>query len=45
MNDKGIPVVLAIIIAVAWFLATAVIDAAITVWIFKKYGGCPINNK
>jgi hypothetical protein len=32
-------------LTILWFVVTALIDACITVWIFRRYGGCPIHDR
>ena len=44
VGDNGKWIVGAII-ALACFLAGAIVDAFITVWVFKRYGGCPFIDK
>lgn len=45
MIAKPITITGGLLIAVAVFIATAIIDAMITVYVFKKWGGCPMNQK
>ena len=37
------------VMAIAWvlavFLVSAVMESFITVWVFRRYGGCPFNKK
>ena len=35
----------AILLTLAVFVFSAVVEAFITVWVFRKYGGCPIANE
>ena len=43
MTSTTAKIVWSITIGLAIFIAGAIVDAFITVWIFKKYGGCPIH--
>jgi hypothetical protein len=43
MIHKPVSIAGGLLIALTIFIVGAVVDAFITVWIFKKYGGCPIN--
>ena len=41
MVDKGIKITGALVWALVLFLVSAVIEAFITTWVFRRYGGCP----
>jgi hypothetical protein len=43
--ETGFNIVKAIVWAIMIFLVGAIIDAVITVFVFKKYGGCPMMKK
>ena len=43
MIDKPISLGVTIAIAIGVFIATAIVDALINVWIFKRMGGCPLD--
>jgi len=45
MIEKPINLGVTIAIAVGVFIATAIVDSLINVWIFKKTGGCPLHSK
>ena len=43
--QTGVNIVKTIVWAIIIFLVGAIIDAMITVFVFKKYGGCPMQKK
>ena len=43
--DSGVKVGTAIVWAIALFVLSAVIEAIIQVWVFKHWGGCPMQKK
>jgi hypothetical protein len=45
MVDMSVKITKAIIWALVIFIVGAIVDAFVTVWVFKKYGGCPMKPK
>ena len=43
--NTGIKITTAILWALVLFIASAIIEAMITVFVFKKWGGCPMKEK
>lgn len=45
VESKGVKIGLALLGVIIIFLVQAIIEALITIFMFKKYGGCPIKDK
>jgi flagellar basal body-associated protein FliL len=42
-KETGMQVGSAVVIGVVIFLVSAIVESMITMWMFKKFGGCPMD--
>jgi hypothetical protein len=42
-RDTGVQVGEAIVVGIVIFLVSAIVESMVTMWMFKKFGGCPMD--